>query len=55
MPQALPAAAAALAYVRVRYAEGYPMCEEEECMALLASIEQAICRAAGLPIPAASV
>jgi hypothetical protein len=51
MPRTLQGAAAALAYVRERYAEGYPMCEEEECMTLLASTEAAICRAAGLPVP----
>ena len=51
IPQTLQGAAAALAYVRERYAEGYPMCEEEACMTLLASTEQAICRAAGLPMP----
>jgi hypothetical protein len=51
VPQTLQGAAAALAYVRELYADGYPMCEEEECMALLASIESAICRAAGLPVP----
>jgi hypothetical protein len=27
------------------------MCEEEECMPLLASTEQAICKAAGLAVP----
>jgi hypothetical protein len=51
VPPTLQGAAAALAYVRERYAEGYPMCEEEECMTLLASTEHAICRAAGLPAP----
>ena len=51
IPQTLHGAAAALAYVRELYADGYPMCEEEECMALLASIERAICRAAGLAVP----
>jgi hypothetical protein len=51
IPQTLQGAAAALAYVRELYAEGYPMCEEEECMALLASIEHAICKAAGLAVP----
>jgi hypothetical protein len=51
VPQTLAGAAAALAYVRELYADGYPMCEEEECMALLASTEAAICRAAGLPVP----
>jgi hypothetical protein len=52
VPHTLHGAAAALAYVRAHYAEGYPMCEEEECMTLLASIEHAICSAAGLPEPA---
>jgi hypothetical protein len=51
VPRTLQGAAAALAYVRAHYAEGHPMCEEEECMTLLASTEQAICRAAGLPVP----
>jgi hypothetical protein len=51
VPHTLQGAVAALAYVRAHYAEGYPMCEEEECMTLLASTEQAICRAAGLPVP----
>jgi hypothetical protein len=45
VPQTLHGAAAALAYVRERYDQGYPMCEEEECMTLIASTEQAICRA----------
>jgi len=52
VPQTLTGAAAALAYVRRHYAGGCPICEEEECMTLFASIEQAICRAAGLPVPA---
>jgi hypothetical protein len=51
IPQTLQGAAAALAYVRELYDEGYPMCEEEECMTLLASMEAVICRAAGLPVP----
>jgi hypothetical protein len=51
VPHTLAGAAAALAYVRELYADGYPMCEEEECMTLLASTEAAICRAAGLPVP----
>jgi hypothetical protein len=42
IPDTLQGAAAALAYVRERYAEGYPMCEEEECMTLFASTEAAI-------------
>src|SRR3954469_6792512 len=49
VPQTLEGAAAALAYVRAHYAEGYAMCEEEETIALIASIEIAICRAACLP------
>lgn len=51
-PQTLQGAAATLAYVRKRYEEGYPMCEEEGFMALLGSIQQTICAAAGLPAPA---
>ena len=51
IPQTLPGAAAALRYVRERFDEGYPMCEEDEYMALLASTEYAVCRAAGLPAP----
>lgn len=51
VPQTLQGAAAALAYVRELYADGYPMCEEEECMALFASTEHAICKAAGLAVP----
>jgi len=50
VPHSLQGAAAALAYVREHYARGYPMCEEEECMTLLASTEHAICRAARLPV-----
>ena len=52
VPQTLHGAAAALRYVRERFDQGYPMCEEDGYMALLASTEQAICRAAGLPAPA---
>jgi hypothetical protein len=52
VPQTLRGAAAMLAYVRGHLDQGYPMCgEEEETIALLASIEQAVCRAAGLPVP----
>jgi hypothetical protein len=54
VPHSLEGAAAALAYVRMHYAKGYPVCEEEESVALMASIEIAICRAAGLPLPDAS-
>jgi hypothetical protein len=45
VPDTLQGAAAALAYVREHYAEGYPVCEEEEAIALMASIETAIRRA----------
>jgi hypothetical protein len=51
IPQTLQGAVAALRYVRERFAQGYPMCEEDDFMALLASIEHAICRAGGLPEP----
>jgi hypothetical protein len=50
VPHTLDGAVAALRYVRERYDEGEAMCEEEDWMTLLASIEQAICRAAGLAI-----
>jgi hypothetical protein len=43
VPHTLDGAVAALRYVRER-----AMCEEDDCMTLLASIEQAICRAAGM-------
>ena len=47
----LPGAAAAIAYVRANYAQGYPMCDEQEdFVKLLASIETTIRRAAGLPL-----
>jgi hypothetical protein len=47
----LPGAAAAIAHVRAHYAQGYPMCDEgEDIVKLLASIETAIRRAAGLPM-----
>jgi hypothetical protein len=48
VPQTLHGAAAMLAYVR---GQGCPMCEEDETIALLGSIECAVCRAAGLPMP----
>ncbi len=51
VPHTLEGAAAALAYVRMHYAKGYPVCEEEEAVRLMGSIEIAICRAAGLPAP----
>jgi hypothetical protein len=47
VPQTLQGAAAALAYVRKRFEQGYPMCEEESYMALLASIEDCLRRALG--------
>jgi len=50
VPQTLPGAAAMLAYVRGRCEEGHPMCDDEdETIALLVSIECAVCKAAGLP------
>jgi len=36
VPHTLEGAAAALGYVRAHYAGGYPVCEEEECITLLA-------------------
>jgi|GEM_PF-2561535 len=51
VPHTLQGAAAALAYVRMHYAKGYPVCEEEESVTLMASIEIAIRSAAGLPLP----
>jgi hypothetical protein len=48
VPHTLDGAVAALRYVRARYDEGEAICEEDDCMTLLASIEQAICRAAGI-------
>src|SRR3954454_24493670 len=54
VPDTLPGAAAALAYVRAHHAQGYPMCDEQDdVVTLLASIETTICRAAGLPLLAA--
>jgi hypothetical protein len=51
VPDTLPGAAAALAYVRAHHAQGYPMCDEQEdFVMLLASLETTICRAAGLPL-----
>lgn len=51
VPQTLHGAAAALRYVREFFEQGNSMCEEEDTIALLASTEQAICRAAGLRVP----
>jgi hypothetical protein len=51
IPQTLGGAAAALRYVREHFEEGYSLCEEDGTMALLASTECAICKAAGLPVP----
>lgn len=53
VPHTLDGAVAALRYVRARYDEGEAMCEEDDCMTLLASVEHAICRAAGLAVPRA--
>jgi len=51
IPQTLAGAAAMLAYVREWLAEGHSMYDEEETITLLASVEQVVCRAAGLPLP----
>ena len=51
VPHTLEGAVAVLRYLRQRLAQGYSMCEEEEYVALLGSIEHAICTAAGLPVP----
>jgi hypothetical protein len=52
MPQTLSGVAALLAYVRAWLAEGHPMDDEEQTIALLGSIEGAVCHAAGLARPA---
>ena len=49
VPHTLPGAAAMLGYVRAWLADGHSMDDEEETITLLASIESAICKAAGLP------
>jgi len=46
VPDTLEGAAAALGYVREHYAKGYPVCQEEEFIMLLASTEAVIRRAA---------
>ena len=51
VPQTLHGAAAMLAYVRAHCEQGCPMSEEDETIALLGSIECAVCKAAGLPMP----
>jgi hypothetical protein len=48
IPQTLAGAAAILAYVRGRFEQG-DMCDEDETITLLVSIEHAVCKAAGLP------
>lgn len=45
VPDTLAGTAAALAYVRAHHAQGDPMCEEEEFIALITSTESAIRRA----------
>jgi hypothetical protein len=52
VPQTLHGAAAVLAYVRAHCEQGCPMSDEDETIALLGSIECAVCKAAGLPCPA---
>lgn len=44
VPDTLGGAAAALAYVRAHYAQGYPVCDEEEFVILIGSTEQALRR-----------
>lgn len=51
VPETLAGAAAALRYVRERFADDYAMYEEDGYRALLLSTECAICRAAGLSAP----
>ena len=51
VPQTLHGAAAMLACMRGHFGQGYPMCEENSTMVLLGSVECAVCRAAGLPVP----
>jgi len=51
VPQTLAGAAAMLAYVGEWLAEGHSLYDEDETITLLASIECAVCRAAGLPAP----
>ncbi len=53
VPQSLDGAAAMLAYVGECLAEGDALYDEDETFTLLASVECAICKAAGLPMPAA--
>ena len=48
VPETLSGAAAMLAYVRAWLADGHSIDDEEETITLLASIECAVCRAAGL-------
>jgi hypothetical protein len=52
VPQTLAGAAAMLAYVGEWLAEGHFLYDEDETITLLASIKCAVCRVAGLPIPA---
>lgn len=51
VPQSLHGVAAALRYVRERHDEGYPLWDDEHAMTFIATIERAVCRAAGLPAP----
>jgi len=48
VPHTLAGAAAMLAYVRAWLTDGHSIDDEEETITLLASIECAVCRAAGL-------
>jgi len=50
VPHTLHGAAAMLAYVRGWLEQGHSIDDEDETITLLASVEQAVCRAAGLPM-----
>jgi len=51
VPQTLQGVVAALRYARARHGEEHPMWEDDCATTFLVSIEAAICRAAGLPVP----
>jgi len=51
VPHTLHGAAAMLAYVRGWLEQGHSIDDEDETITLLASVEQVVCRAAGLPMP----
>jgi hypothetical protein len=51
VPHTLHGAAAMLAYVRGWLEQGHSIDDEDETITLLASVEQVVCRASGLPMP----